>query len=115
MLDVAIPDFIDDWRKTGLLKKWVGLLASCLIGGFVGFWGTLGLAGSALLAAGHSPAYALMSAFFLACLMMAAVVFLSVQKSGLVKSLSIVLPKELETVLETTDIGKLPSAGAGKG
>mgnify|MGYP001612046745 FL=1 len=59
-----------------------------------------------MLAAGHSPAVALMSGFFSACLVMAATVLLSVKKSGVWKDLSIVLPKEFEKAIEGTDLGK---------
>lgn len=106
-LDINPFSFIGDLYQTKKLEKWFKLGASCAIAAFVGFWGTLGMAGGAMLAAGHSPVAALMSGFFLACLVMAASVLLSVKKSGVWKDLSIVLPEEFGKALEGTDFGSL--------
>ena len=106
MLDINPLSFLGDIYRAGKLEKWLKLAVSCSIAAFVGFFGTLGLAGAAVLAAGHTPAFALASGFFSACLIMATSVLLSVKKSGLWKDLSIVLPTEFGKAVENTDLGK---------
>lgn len=98
-----IGDLFHDKR----MEKWFRLAWSCGLGGFIAFWGTLGTAGWSLLAAGNSPAFALVGGFFSACTMMATVVYLSVRRSDVWKDLSLTLPKELEQIIRNSDVGKV--------
>ena len=104
MLDLNPFSFLVDWYTTKALEKWLRVIASCGIGAFIGFWGTMGITGLAVLGATHSALFALASGFFSACLMMAVVVLLSIRKSGAWKDLSIVLPASFQKILENTDM-----------
>ena len=104
MFDIKDPLGIAGIVSAYKLDKWCKVIISCAIAAFIAFWGTLGISGGAMLAATKSPAFSLATAFFTACLVMAAAVLSTIRKSGTWKDLSIVLPPELETVLEETDV-----------
>lgn len=102
----AIADFFLGLIKQGKMEKWYRLGWGCSMAAFISFWATLGIVGSGELFAGRSVAFALASGFFSACLLMASAVTLTIHKQGMWKDLGIALPKQLEQVVEHTDIDK---------
>lgn len=109
MFDIKDPLGLAGIVSAYKLDKWSKVIVSCGIAAFISFWGTLGISGGAMLAATHSVSFALATGFFAACLVMAAAVLRTVQKSGAWRELSIILPEELQTVLEGTDVTQPPA------
>ena len=104
MLDINPFSFIGDLYQTKKLEKWFKLLVSCLVAGFIGFWGTFGSVGAAILAANNSVPFALATAFFAACIVMSGSVLLTVKKSSVWKDSSVWVPLELEKQISSTDV-----------
>lgn len=113
MFDITDPLGIGSIVSAYKLDKWAKILTSCAVAAFISFWATLGVSGACVLAATGSPLMAAASGCFAASLVMAGAVFRTVQKSGALKELSIVLPAELEKIVEGTDVTQPPPPAAG--
>lgn len=108
MLDLNNPlGFIASIVAGSRAQKWYRCFAGCGIAAFIGFWGGGGLSGGFVLAAHPDRlGFALVSGLLSGAVLMAAGVLWTVKKQGMWQELGISLPKELEQIIEQTDVGK---------
>ena len=104
MLDINPLSFIGQMYATGKAQKWWRLVWGCSVAAFIGFFGGFSVVGASVIAATHSPWLALTTGFFAACGFMAASVAMTVQKQKMWAELGISVPKQLQNILETTDV-----------
>ena len=108
MLDLTNSlGFIADLIAGNRAKKYYRLFAGCSVAAFIGFWGAFGLSGGYMLAAYPGQiALALATGFLSGAVLMAAAVLWTVRKQKMWEELGIALPKQLEQIIEETDVGK---------
>lgn len=106
-LDINNPlGFIASIVSGQRAQKWYRCLIGCSVAAFIGFWGGGGLSAGFLLAAyPEKITYALASGFISGAVLMAAAVLWTIKRQKMWDELGIALPKQLEEIIEQTDIG----------
>ena len=96
IIDGIITGGFSVYKKHKQRKRWFQTILSIVGTAFVSFWGTLGTVGETLLANDVEPVLALITAFFVACLSMAAMVLYLWKRSPMTKEIPIAAPMAVE-------------------